>query len=225
MSAPKAAAMNWLEHTSVVYFDLETTGLNTDTAETIELAAEIDPECRSFGTKQGSASNLPELSGTFSSLICPDSGVIPDEASRINGIYMDAVKDQPLFGVVALQFMEWLRGWKQRSSLTCKRVVILAHNNLKYDSLILKRQCQIHNVVIPDFVVFGDSLIVMRECFFHPARRYALAKLAASWVPKTQQQKQDHRAGSDVKLLMLVIQKCPDKIEFFDTLMRQLAAA
>lgn len=216
----------WFEHTAVVYFDLETTGLNTSTAETIELAAEIDPEFKNYAVQRGGAewNKLDPVSDTFSSLICPDSGMIPADASRVNGIFMDAVKDQPSFALVSIQFMEWLANWKKRSPAACTRVVIVAHNNFGYDALILKRQCHTHGVVIPDWVVFGDSLVVFRECFYHPGRRFALAQLAASWVPKAMQTKQDHRAATDVKLLMLVIQKCPDKQDFFDVLMKQLTS-
>jgi hypothetical protein len=41
------------------------------------------------------------------------------------------------------------------------------------------------------------------------------------WVPKDSRLVQDHRAASDVKMLILVIQRCPDVECFLDTLMQQ----
>ena len=41
------------------------------------------------------------------------------------------------------------------------------------------------------------------------------------WVPKDSRLVQDHRAASDVKMLILVIQRCPDVRFFLDVLMQK----
>ena len=212
-------------HTAIVYYDLETTGLNTHTAETIELAAQIDPACKqayeAYFRANRDWQSLPVVSDTFEALVCPDSGAIPEGASKVNGIFIDHVKDKPKFGDVAAQFVEWLQKWRRWCPPTCEKILVVAHNNFDYDSRILMRQCIKHKVALPDFVSFGDSLVAFRECFPFPQRRYNMQALTNLWVPKDSRLVQDHRAASDVKMLILVIQRCPDVRFFLDVLMQK----
>ena len=212
-------------NTAIVYYDLETTGLNTNTAETLELAAQIDPACKrayeAYFRANRDWQSLPVVSDTFEALVCPDSGAIPEGASKVNGIFFEHVKDKPKFGDVAAKFVEWLKKWRQWCPPTCKRILVVAHNNFDYDSRILMRQCMKHKVELPDFVSFGDSLVAFRECFPFPQRRYNMQALTNLWVPKDSRLVQDHRAASDVKMLILVIQKCPDVECFLDTLIQK----
>ncbi len=217
--------------TAIVYYDLETTGLNTNTAETIELAAQIDPACKHAfleyyrGQKDFA---LPVVTDAFTSLICPDSESIPENASKINGIYMDqeadaskpkrvTVRNEPKFSAVAQKLMEWLLKWKKWCPPSCKQIVLVAHNNFDYDARILTRQLKKNGIKIPDFISFGDSLPVFRECFPFPMRKFNMQALVTLWC-KGQKIVQDHRAASDVDMLILIIQKCPEPELFFEKL-------
>lgn len=191
----------------IVYVDIETTGLDTSTADTIELAAIVEPRCK----------HEAEIGDTFSSLIYPENGSIPAAASKVNGIYMKDVEHQPKFKDVATKFFEWLTKWKERG----QKIILVAHNNFGYDAVIIKRQCKQLEVAIPSFVAFGDSLLVFRWCFPFPQRRFALQQLANIWLPPGTETIQDHRALSDVKLLILVIQHCPSTQSFFRRLLTQ----
>lgn len=191
----------------IVYYDLETTGLNTNTAEIIEIAAEVEPSY-----KQNVQTNTKD---TFAALVCPESGIIPASASQVNGILFDAVKSQPLFCSIAKTFLLWLDEWRHITKTT--HVIIVAHNNTDYDSKIFKRECKKNKIDIPSFLLFGDSLTTFRECFPYPERRFNLQALAELWIKHTKP-KQDHRAATDVKMLILVIHGCPSTRDFFDCL-------
>ncbi len=234
MSAPAAASLGikGLERylqTAIVYYDLETTGLNTNTAETIELAAQIDPACKLtfleyYRGKTDFA--LPVVSDAFAALVCPDSELIPESASKINGIYMDpdaskpnrvSVRNEPKFSTMALNLIEWLQKWRKWCPPSCKQVLLVAHNNFDYDARILMRQLQKSGIKLPDFVSFGDSLPAFRECFPFPMRKFNMQALVTLWC-KGQKIVQDHRAASDVKMLILIIQKCPEPDFFMEKL-------
>ncbi len=236
MSAPAAASVSLKGHerymqTAVVYYDLETTGLNTNTAETIELAAQIDPACKRafleyYRGKKDFA--LPIVSDAFAQLVCPDSEKIPEGASKINGIYMDpepdatkpkrvSVRNEPKFSAVAPKWIEWLLKWRKWCPPSCKQVILVAHNNFDYDAKILMRQLKKSGIQIPDFVSFGDSLPTFRNCFPYPMRKFNMQALVTLWC-KDKKVLQDHRAASDVEMLILIIQKCPEPELFMDQL-------
>ena len=217
--------------TAIVYYDLETTGLNTNTAETIELAAQIDPACKRafleyYRGKKDFA--LPIVSDAFAALVCPDSEMIPESASKINGIYMDPepdeqkplkvwVRSEPKFSTMAKNFVEWLLKWRKWCPPSCKQVLLVAHNNFDYDARILMRQLKSSGIPLPDFVSFGDSLPIFRECFPYPMRKFNMQALVTLWC-KDDRMVQDHRAASDVQMLILIIQKCPEPELFMDQL-------
>lgn len=214
--------------TAIVYYDLETTGLNTNNADTIELAAKIDPECKQLYQEYFQSSkdwvSLPIVADSFCSLVYPDSGEIPAAASKCNGIYMQDVQGKPKFSEVAKQFVEWLSEWRKWCPPSCTRILIVAHNNFDYDSKILLRQCKKHGVKLPEFVEFGDSLVAFRECFPYPQRKFNMQNLNSIWVPKEKQLVQDHRALSDVEMLILVVRSCPDCKEFVEKLIERKRA-
>ncbi|MDR3326966.1 MAG: 3'-5' exonuclease [Prevotellaceae bacterium] len=79
----------------LVFFDLETTGVNTATDRIVELTyLKVEP-------------NGIETSKTMK--INPQMH-IPEEASKVHGIYDDDVKDCPVFADIAPAFAQELRG-------------------------------------------------------------------------------------------------------------------
>lgn len=102
----------------LIFFDTETTGTHVDKDRIIELAA---------------YDSLSEQS--FSTLINPQIP-IPEEASKIHGIYDKDVKDAPDF-VTAFQLF----------SDFCKEDgILVAHNNDHFDTPILKKECLRHHL-------------------------------------------------------------------------------
>ena len=224
----EAAAMTaysvYMQHAIIVY-DLETTGLNTSTAEIVELAAAIDPGCKQafhgYFRGQRNWGPLPVVADSFSTLVLPESGAIPAAASRVNGIYIEDLIGKPPFPEVAKQFMEWLQGWRKWCPPECKGIVLVAHNNFKYDAHVLLRQMKQHGLELPDYVSLGDSLVAFRECFPGNCRRFNLQAITDEWVPKEKQVKQDHRAASDVKMLLMAMYECPDPQTLLETMVRR----
>lgn len=208
---------------AIIWYDLETTGLDTAKADTIELAAKIEPACKaeyeSYYRSRQDWKSLPIVEEAFSSLVYPDGGVIPAEASNIHHIDIETVKDAPKFKDAALKFVEWLGKWRKWLPHSCNRVILVAHNNFNYDAKILKRQCKVHEVELPSFIEWGDTLPMFRYCFSH-MRKFTMQELTTRWVePRIgKQAAQDHRAAADVEMLILVVRHCPDPAFLLETL-------
>jgi len=218
--------------TAIVYYDLETTGLDTRTAETIEIAAQIDPGCKKafhhYHASREEQCSLSSVSDAFSALICPASGCIPEKASQVNGIYMDPeldpakpprvnVRGAPSFEQVAEKWLAWLRDWRKWCPPSCKQILLVAHNNFDYDSKILLRQLKQHALSLPDCVAMSDSLPSLRHCFPFPMRKFNMQALITLWC-KDQNMVQDHRAASDVRMLIAIVQRCPEPAAFIQHL-------
>jgi DNA polymerase III epsilon subunit-like protein len=212
-------------HAAIIWYDLETTGLDTNKADTIELAAKVEPACKTeyeaYYRGRQDWKSLPIVAESFSSFVYPDGGVIPAEASNIHHIVIETVKDAPKFKDAALKFVEWLGKWRKWLPHSCNRIILVAHNNFNYDSRILKRQCKVHEVELPSFIEWGDTLPTFRDCFPH-MRKFNMQDLTKQWVePKIgKQAEQDHRAAADVEMLILLVRHCPDTAFLLETLMK-----
>lgn len=214
------------QQAAIIWYDLETTGLDTAKADTIELAAKVEPACKTeyeaYYRSRQDWKSLPIVADSFSSLVFPDGGVIPVEASNIHHIVIETLKDAPTFKDAALKFVEWLGKWRKWLPHSCNRIILVAHNNFNYDARILKRQCKLHEVELPSFVEWGDTLPVFRDCFPYPGRKFNMQDLTKQWVePKIgKQAAQDHRAAADVEMLILLVRHCPDPAFLLETLMK-----
>lgn len=213
--------------TAIIWYDLETTGLDTRTANTVEIAAKVEPACKAeyeaYYRGRQDWTSLPIVAESFSSMVYPDGGTIPAEASAIHGIFIESLCDAPKFGVMAQRLVEWLGKWRTWLPPSCERILLVAHNNFKYDSQILKRQCTVHGVELPSFIEWGDTLPAFRECFPMPGRKFNMQDLTKLWVEKKvgKQAAQDHRAGSDVEMLILLVRHCPDVGYLLETLTKR----
>lgn len=99
-----------------VVFDLETTGLSTDTDRVIEIS----------GIKVGDSQVLKE----FSSLVNPGIG-ISDDASNVNGITDEMVADAPDFKTVLTDFLDFTGD-----------LPLVGHNIRRFDLKFLYRDAQ-----------------------------------------------------------------------------------
>lgn len=117
-----------------VYYDTETTGVNTKEDRIVEIAA-YDP--------------VRDLS--FEYLVNP--GIkIPAEATAVHKITDEMVSKAPNFAEVSRKFIEFCDG----------EVILIAHNNDGFDVLMLQNEFARHEVVMPQWR-FIDSLKYARR--------------------------------------------------------------
>ena len=141
-------------HNRIVYFDLETTGLNASAANIVEIAA-IDAQS----------------GAVFSSTIAPTTES-NDEAQRVNGILPAELAVSSSFPVVFNRLIEFLHHLESelallrfepnvsnQADLCCSRgdrfyaergapsvVLLVAHNAKRYDCVVLASECWRHGV-------------------------------------------------------------------------------
>lgn len=109
-----------------VVFDTETTGTKIDSDKIIQIAT--------VGIKNGKI--VKDESGTFNQLINPEIP-IPEEASAINGITDDMVKDAPTMDKVLDKFLG--------KHLNKQNGIIVVYNS-KFDIPLLNKAIREHNV-------------------------------------------------------------------------------
>jgi len=185
-----------LQKDLVVYFDLESTGLNTRNVEIIEIAA-------MYSLGNGSMRE-------FTSLVNNASGHIPYWASNINMIFRKDVESAPLFTDVGQAFVNWLAATETLEA--GRGIVLAAHNCFKFDRPLLEAELHRHGLVLPANVRFADTLPAFRRLLPH-LKKYGLEALSKSFVPEDMRPAQIHRALSDVKLLILTIEHCGVDLE------------
>lgn len=112
-----------------IYYDLETTGIDSKGDRIVEIAA-YDPF----------------LEKTFEKLVNPQIP-IPREAEAIHKISNEMVKDAPTFAEVGNEFVEFCQG----------DVVLIAHNNDNFDRLFLLHESNRHELKFPSWPAI-DSL-------------------------------------------------------------------
>lgn len=188
--------------TTLVAFDLETTGLSPANDEIIEIGA-----VKFCFQKVAGKMEIVEK-GTYQSLVKPDRH-IPEEASRVNHITDDMVENAPIAKDVLPAF---LRFCGQSSML-------VAHNGHSFDAPFLREACRRAGIATPRLPVL-DSLKIarnlMRENGSFKLSDLAL-RLAASGEIKLKLEQGDlHRALYDCQVLAqvmgrMVLKAIPEK--------------
>ncbi len=118
-----------------IFYDTETTGVRTDKDLIIEIAA-FDPE----------------RGQSFESFINPKVP-IPPEASAIHKITDDMVQDAPDFETVGREFLEFCG----------EEACLIAHNNDRFDKLILGSEGARNGIEWPKSWIHLDSLLWARR--------------------------------------------------------------
>ncbi len=162
-----------------IYYDTETTGVRPGKDRVIELAA-FDPV----------------QNKTFCSLINPQCP-IPIESSKICHITDDMVKDAPLFGDQADNFVSFCEG----------DTVLIAHNNDAFDQLFLIDEFQRIGRSLPAWR-FIDSLKWSRK-YRSDLPRHSLQFLREVYKIESNQA---HRALDDVFVLHQVFSQMIDDL-------------
>ncbi|MBN2480087.1 MAG: DUF3820 family protein [Parachlamydiales bacterium] len=112
-----------------IYYDTETTGIDSKNDRIIEIAA-YDPV----------------LDKTFNKLINPKMN-IPPESTQIHNITDEMVKDADTFEIVGKEFINFCEG----------ETILIAHNNDSFDKYFLENEFTRNNITIPNFT-YIDSL-------------------------------------------------------------------
>lgn len=120
---------NYTFYMRPIFYDTETTGLQSCKDKIIEIAA-YDPQ----------------NSKTFSTLINPQMP-ISQEATSIHNITDEMIKNSPSFAEIAPNFTEFCSG----------KVVLIAHNNDNFDKLFLEEEFKRNNLTMPSYLFF-DTL-------------------------------------------------------------------
>jgi len=113
----------------MVYYDIETTGLDCKNDRIIEIAA--------YNTTKKES---------FSELVNPQMP-IPEESVMLCKITDEMVSKADTFDVIGKKFIEFCSG----------SVVLIAHNNDSFDKLFLEAEFKRANLVMPNWI-FVDSL-------------------------------------------------------------------
>jgi DNA polymerase III subunit epsilon len=188
--------------TTLVAFDLETTGLSPANDEIIEIGA-----VKFCFQKVAGRMDVVEK-GTYQSLVKPDRH-IPEEASRVNHITDDMVENAPSAKEVLPAF---LRFCGQSSML-------VAHNGHSFDAPFLREACRRAGIATPRLPVL-DSLKIARN-LMRENGSFKLSdlaqRLAASGEIKLKlEQGELHRALYDCQVLAqvmgrMVLKAIPEK--------------
>lgn len=188
--------------TTLVAFDLETTGLSPANDEIIEIGA-----VKFCFQKIGGKMEIVEK-GTYQSLVKPDRH-IPEEASRVNHITDDMVENAPTAKEVLPTF---LRFCGQSSML-------VAHNGHSFDAPFLREACRRAGIATPRLPVL-DSLKIarnlMRENGSFKLSDLAQRLAAAGEIKLKLEQGELHRALYDCQVLAqvmgrMVLKAIPEK--------------
>ena len=164
----------------IIYFDLETTGLNYYHDRIIEVAA------------QDNARSEP-----FARLAHTEGSPLPAIITRITGITDAKLETE------GISEEEALRTFKRYCGSTRKPVYLVAHNNEGFDRWFLCSRMQQYGIRIPPNWRFFDSL-QLAKMLFAKRDHYSLQSLCKDFGI---QQIEAHRAGDDVRCLRAVTER------------------
>ena len=160
---------------NIVIYDLETTGVDPEIANIVEIAA-----CH------------PDTSGKdldYHELVKPPDGHIPKESTEIHKITEEMVEDKPGIAAVLPQFYEFIQD-----------SILVGHNISQFDNLILGRVIKEHLEEDKDLTNFYyDTLVAARRLFPHERRNLgSLAKRFDIMGKLDMRLENLHSAGNDV---------------------------
>jgi DNA polymerase III epsilon subunit family exonuclease len=175
----------------MVAFDIETTGLEPDKEDIIEIAG------NKFTFERKDGKLVTREISTFSSLAKPTK-LIPEDATRIHGITNAMAEDAPDLKGVLQSFLKF-----------CGLSPILVAHNASFDASFIARAVRKHGLIMPQNPIV-DSLKVIRKIF----PEYASHKLGEAARKLGEQtglvlSKGDlHRAAYDCMVLREVLCAC-----------------
>ena len=184
------------KHTRIIYYDLETTGLDYNTDEIISIGAIFGYNAKINYNINGRFMTENYYS-TFHKYLIPTCK-ITHGAYEIHGIkkynnelYLhEHLLDNSVFPKKGLEeFMQWLETCLLHDSKCDEiaHVILVAHNNKKFDSVVLKKNMKRFGVNFPgrQTLKFVDSLDIMKE--YKKWNNFYLIEGTAPWGPVTEE--------------------------------------
>ena len=154
----------------LVFYDLETRGVNIENAEIVEIAA------HRVGTRNGKVRK-------YQNLVRPPHGYLPKSSTSVHKITEEMVKDSPSIEQVLPEFAEFMQD-----------CIVVGHNIIEFDNPILERNLKSFlGIGITDFCY--DTLVTARKLY--PRKSFSLEALADLFDIKHGPL---HRADEDVEV-------------------------
>ena len=174
-----------------VAFDLETTGLDAEKEEIVEVAG------LKFTLEKKDGKLQPKILGAYSSFVKP-SKFIPEEATRIHKITNQMVEEAPELKLVLTQFLRF-----------CGLSSILVAHNASFDAAFMSKGIRKLGMVMPQNPII-DSLKVVRKILPEYASHKLgdLAKKLSDQMQLSVNPEQLHRAAYDCEVLKEVLCAC-----------------
>lgn len=198
------------------FVDTETTGVDTNHARVIELAATFDPaqlEADGIDAVVGA-----DATAQFQRLVRPDVR-IPPRSTAVHGLHDADVAQADEFGHVIQEFSQWLDAWHQATG----RDILLVAHNAKYDASVLDAEMMRHTDLglasaLHPRTRWACSLAAIRRTV--RARDAGLAALVRDFLP-AQYDHTAHRALGDCKALIDVMHAIPHSPQLVEDLVAQ----
>jgi DNA polymerase-3 subunit epsilon len=176
---------------TLVAFDVETTGLEADKEDIIELAGV------KFTLERKDGKLTCKEIGQFQSMVKPTK-LIPEEATRVNKITNQMVEDAPDLKTALQGFFRF-----------CGLSSVLVAHNAEFDAKFVAKGIRRHGLVMPQHPVV-DSLKFVRKLLpeYSSHRLGEVARKLGSQTSLALNQADLHRATYDCIVLMEVFAAC-----------------
>lgn len=183
-----------LPYVTMVAFDVETTGLDPDKEEVIEIAGVKF----TFEKKDGRL--VTREIGQYGSLVKP-SKLIPEEATRVNNITNQMVEAAPEIKPVLSAFLRF-----------CGLSSVLVAHNASFDSAFLGKAIRKHGLVMPQNPII-DSLKLIRKIMpeYASHKLGEIARKLGDQTGMSLSKGELHRATYDCQVLKEVLCACMRK--------------
>ena len=164
---------------NIVVYDLETTGVDIETANIVEIAS----------SRLGVSGNEID---EYHQLVKPPDGHIPEESTKIHKITEEMVKNSPGIKAVLPKFCDFIQD-----------NILVGHNIAQFDNRILERVIKEYLEEDKEYLtnLYYDTLVAARRLFPHERRSLgALASKFGIFSRLNINQEDLHNAGNDVKV-------------------------
>jgi len=180
------------ESKCIVFFDTETTGLD---AQTKDQVVELGAVC-------------VHTQNTFESLVAIDAARFPEYTGEFTGITPSMLTNAEPLSTVLTKFLQWLQVQAQTPDQKCTEVVLVAHNNHKFDMLLLERHFHECKIDVPALLrprlVYFDSLPALRKSATSKPKSFTLGSLLPADLASNNKVVL-HRALADCQALVIVL--------------------
>ncbi len=181
------------QETAIIFWDLETTEINVQRANILQIVAEI-----------------PSTGASFSSFVKATERSTA-KALQVHKITTEQVSTWPNWATVGEQFINWIT---QQGTT----IILIAHNGTSFDQHVLKNECQRHGLLLPDWT-FIDSRDVIKQ--MHPGLlNKGGGKLQVLYEELIDQTSSNsfHNAMFDTRALIQVMEKIREKKQIEESL-------